>query len=101
MKIAPFSTNFMNSESQEGRLFYSSDLCGPMENPKNKTHKVTNPFILQFFVKIDCVARATLWFCSVFFLLFFVYAADLSLFPETGKGLTCVVFVESLDLRLD
>ena len=50
-----------------------------------------------------CVARATLWFCPGFFFLFFFfsYAADLSLFLETGKGLTCAVFTESVDLRPD
>ena len=47
----------------------------------------------------DCVARATLWFCPGFFFFFFSYAADLSLFLETGKGLTCAVFTESVDLR--
>ena len=31
----------------------------------------------------------------------FFYAADVGLFPETGKGLTCAVFTESVDLRLD
>ena len=30
------------------------------------------------------------------FYRFFAYAADLSLFLETGKGLTCGVFTESL-----
>ena len=44
-----------------------------------------------------CVARATLWFCSGFF----SYAADLNLFQETGKGQTCAVFAESVDLRPD
>ena len=36
-----------------------------------------------------------------FFLFFFSYAADLSLFLETGKGLTCAVFTEIVDLRPD
>ena len=35
------------------------------------------------------------------FVRFFYYAGDLSLFPETGKGLTCAVFTESVDLRPD
>ena len=43
-----------------------------------------------------CVARATLWFCPFFF-----YAADVSLFLETGKGTTSAVFTESVDLRPD
>ena len=41
----------------------------------------------------------TLWFCLVFF--FFFYAADEGLFLEVGKGLTCAVFVESVNLRPD
>ena len=45
-----------------------------------------------------CGARATLWFCPVFF---FSYAADLGLFPEIAKSLTCAVFTESVDLRPD
>ena len=53
----------------------------------------------------NCVARATLWFCPgflfCFVLLFFSYAADVGLFLETGKGLTCAVFTESVDLKLD
>ena len=40
----------------------------------------------------SCVARAK---------LFFFYAADVGLFLETGKGLTCAVFTESADLRPD
>ena len=44
----------------------------------------------------SCVARATLWFCP-----FFSYDADVGLFLETGKGLTCAVFTESVDLRPD
>ena len=32
---------------------------------------------------------------------FFFHATDLSLFLETGKGLTCAVFTESVDLRPD
>ena len=32
---------------------------------------------------------------------FFSYAADLSLFLENGKGLTCAVFTESVELRPD
>ena len=47
----------------------------------------------------NCVARTTLWFCPGFF--FFSYAADLSLFLETGKGLACAIFTESVDLRPD
>ena len=39
-------------------------------------------------------------FVPLFFVLF-SYAADLSLFLETGKGLTSTVFTESVDLRLD
>ena len=35
------------------------------------------------------------------FLVFFSYAADVGLFLETGKGLTCVVLTESVDLRPD
>ena len=59
-------------------------------------------FHLQKCGIFNCVARATLWFCPVFFVfLFFSYAADLSLFLETGKGLTCAVFTESVDLRPD
>ena len=45
----------------------------------------------------NCVAKATLWFCPVFF----SYAADIGLFLETGKDLTCAVFTESVDLRPD
>ena len=37
----------------------------------------------------------------LFFVFFFFYAADLSLFLETGKVLTCAVFTESVDLRSD
>ena len=51
------------------------------------------------FLENNCVARATLWFCPVFFCFF--YAADLGLFLETGKSLTCAVFTESVDLRPD
>ena len=32
---------------------------------------------------------------------FFFYAADLTLFLETGTGVTCAVFTESVDLRPD
>jgi len=46
-------------------------------------------------LKMNCVARATLWFCPVFFF------ADIGLFLETGKGLTCAVFMESVELRPD
>ena len=35
------------------------------------------------------------------FFFFFSYAADLSLFLETGKGLTFAVFTGSVDLRPD
>ena len=35
------------------------------------------------------------------FIPFFFYAADLSLFLETGKGLTFAIFTESVDLRPD
>ena len=53
--------------------------------------------IIFLLISLNCVARATLWFCSVFF----SYAADLSLFLETCKGLTCAAFTESVDLRPD
>jgi len=36
-----------------------------------------------------------------FFPVFFFYAADLSLFLDTGMGLTFAVFTESVDLRSD
>ena len=55
-----------------------------------------------FYWLLYCVARATLWSCSVFVLFFlFSYAADVVLFLETGKGLTYAVFMESVDLRPD
>ena len=63
---------------------------------------MTKLLVIMFILfSTNCVARATLWFCPGFFLFFFSYAADLSLFLETGKGLTCAVFTESVDLRPD
>ena len=41
------------------------------------------------------------YFGFVPFFVFFSYAADLSLFLETGKGLTCAVFTESVNLSPD
>ena len=38
---------------------------------------------------------------SRFFFFFFFFAADVGLFLETGKGLTCAVITESIDLRPD
>ena len=40
-------------------------------------------------------------FVPFFFVCFFSYAADLSLFLETGKGLACAVFTESVDFMPD
>ena len=49
--------------------------------------------------------NSTYWLCCesnpLVLSRFFSYATDLGLFLETGKGLNCVVFTESVDLRLD
>ena len=57
--------------------------------------------ILALIPLLLCCESNTLVLSRFFFLFFFSYAADLSLFLETGKGLTCAVFTESVDLRPD